>query len=184
VQNCALMVYDRLVAVSGIGTTTTGSKTISSTALPRYTSGTTVQAWLEFTTASATGSTLVAHLLSYTGDVNGAGQVGGSITAPAAIMKIGDMVGPMPLAAGDAGITAISTLNVDTANTTTGIVNVVLLRPLAYLPIIGSQWNERDMVLQLAALERLYDGHTLGFQFLAGAASAQTIWGSLRSGYN
>src|SRR5579872_4347893 len=26
VQNCALMVYDRLVAVSGIGTTTTGSK--------------------------------------------------------------------------------------------------------------------------------------------------------------
>lgn len=180
-QNCTMMLYDRLSAVGAISSASTGSKTISSTALPRYTSGTGVQCWLEETTASTT-TQAVCHLLSYTGDVNGAGQVGGSFNFPAAATVKDAMFGPLPLAAGDAGLTAVSTLNIDTANTA-GVFNLVLLKPLAYLPLIANQWNERDLVLQLASMPQVFDGASLGLALLATAVTATNVWGKVGLGY-
>lgn len=144
-QTITLMLHDRLVGVGALSSASTGSKTVSSAALTRYTSGAQVQAWLEVTTASTT-TQAICHLLSYTGDVNGAGQVGGSFTWPAAATVKDAALGPLPLAAGDTGCKACSTINVDTANTA-GVFNFVQIRPLVYIPIIANQWNERDLVL-------------------------------------
>ena len=68
-QSVTLMLHDRLVGVGGLSSASTGSKTVSSASLTRYTSGANVQAWLEVTTASTT-TQAVCHLLSYTGDAN------------------------------------------------------------------------------------------------------------------
>jgi hypothetical protein len=91
-------------------------------------------------------------------------------------------MGPLPLAAGDTGVQACSTLNIDTANTA-GVFNFVQLRPLVYLPIVANQWNERDLVLQIAALPRIFDGASLGCYMLASAAAAQNIWWQIRTAY-
>jgi len=182
-QNTMLMVYDRLVGVSGISTASTGNKTVNSTTLPRYTSGTNVQCWLEVTTASTTTIATV-NLSSYTGDVNGASQVGGNISFPAAATVKDCAIGPLPIAAGDKGVKSVQVgLNVGTANTA-GVVNVVLIRPLAYLPLIANQWNERDLVLQIAALPQIFDGASLSFYALATATTATNFWMNLRTAYN
>ena len=55
-QNCTLMLYDLLAGVSGISGVGTGSKTINSGALTRYsgTAATLNEVWLDVTTASTT----------------------------------------------------------------------------------------------------------------------------------
>jgi hypothetical protein len=73
-------------------------------------------------------------------------------------------------------------MNVDTA-TTAGIANFVLMQPLAYIPLIANQWNERDLVLQLGALPQIIDGGTLGLAVLPTATGANSIWGMIRAAY-
>jgi len=176
-----LQLHDRLVGVGGISSASTGSKTISSAALTRYTSGQNVQAWLEVTTASTT-TQASTHLLSYTGDVNGAAQVGAQLSWPAAATVKDCAIGPMPLAAGDTGVKACSTMNVDTANTA-GVFNFVQLRPLVTIPIVASQWNERDLVLQIAALPRIFDTACLGVYMMPAAVTATTVSWQIRTAY-
>jgi hypothetical protein len=177
-----ICLYDRLVEVSGIAFGSTGSKSVSTAALGRYTSGTGVQAWLEVTTAP-TATAPICHLLSYTGDVNGASQVGGSFTWPSATTKVQSMLGPLGLASGDLGLTAVSTLNVDTAGSSSPVASLILMRPIAFLPVAANTWTERDMVLQLASLERIYDGMSLHVMQLCQASVTPTIWGAVQCGY-
>lgn len=182
-QNCTLMLYDRLVAVSGISVASTGNKTVNSSALLRYTgtSARGVQAWLEVTTATTTTAPVV-NLASYTDQDGNTAQAGGNITFPAAATNLDALVGPLPIAVGDLGIRSVETLNVGTA-ANAGVVNVVLLRPLAFLPLIANQWNERDLVMQLTALPQVFDGATLAMAYLASGTTATQIWGNLRLGW-
>lgn len=183
-QNCTLMLYDRLVAVSGISIATTGNKTISSAALLRYaaTLAVDVQCWLEITTATTTTAAVVS-LNSYTNEAGTAARAGATITFPAAATVVGSLIGPMPLQVGDLGIRSVEIgLNVATA-AATGILNVVLLKPLAYLPLIANQWNERDLVQQLNALPRIYDTASLALAVLPGAVTALNLWGQLRAAH-
>lgn len=178
---CTLMLHDRLVGVGALSSASTGSKTVSSAALTRYTSGANVQAWAEVTTASTTTQASF-HLLSYTGDVNGAGQVGAQLSWPAAATVKDCAVGPMPIAAGDTGVKACSTINVDTANTA-GVFNFVQLRPLVYLPLIAYQWNERDLALQIVALPQIFDTACLGYYMMPAAVTATTVNWQIRTAY-
>jgi hypothetical protein len=82
----------------------------------------------------------------------------------------------------DKGVKAAATLNVGTA-AAAGVTNFVLIKPLATLPLIANVWNERDLVLQLSALPRIYDGACLCLAFLGNAATASNITGTLRLGY-
>jgi hypothetical protein len=180
---CTIMVYDRLAVGTSISLATTGSKSVSTAALPRY-SGTDaagVECWLEITTATTTTAPVV-HLLSYTDQAGNTGSVGTNLTFPAAATVLNSLIGPLPLAAGDQGIQAVSTINVDTA-AAAGAANPVLLRPLAYLPLLAGTWNERDMVLQLTSLPRLFDQASLCFAVLPAAATALTVWGQIRTAY-
>lgn len=178
-QNCNLMIYDRLVATSGILTTSTGSKTATTVTLPRYTSGLGVQAWLECTT-TCTGTVPAVHLLSYTGNVNGSGTIGANVTLPG-LLKAGDMI-QLPLHSGDTGLTAVSTINVDTAGTV-GTHNIVLMKPIAYIPLVANILNERDLVLQIAGLPQVFDNACLGIAWLSTVTTAPNIWGQVRTAY-
>lgn len=182
-QNCSLMLYDRLVGVGAVTLVGAGSKTVNSAALPRY-SGTAaagVQAWLEVTTATTTTLPVVS-MNSYTNQDGTAGRAGANLTLPAAATDLHTMVGPLPLQAGDRGVRAISTINVVTAPAA-GVVNVVLMRPLAFLPLIANQWNERDLVLQMASLPRVFDGASLALAIMASGAVTTTVWGCVKLAY-
>lgn len=178
---CSLMLYDRLVHVSGIVTTSTGSKNVGSAALPRYTGASSVgvQAWLEVTTAT-TVTAPVAHLLTYTDDGGTTANVGASNTSfPAAATVLNTMVGPLAMAAGDAGIRSVETLNVDTASTV-GAVQLVLLKPIATINLPANTWVEKDFVLQLTALPRIFDGASLCLMAMCTATTAFNTWGQIR----
>lgn len=180
-QNCSLILYDRLVGVSGISIASTGDKTISSAALPRYT-GTDAagnEIWLEVTTATTTTAAIISAN-AYTDEGGNAG-VGGSVTFPAVATNVGVLV-PLTLAAADYGVRAISTINVSTA-ASAGIVNVLIVRRLATIPLVANIGAMVDFVRSFPALPRLYDGATLGLALVASGASVVTVQGSLTFGW-
>lgn len=180
--NCTLHLYDRLVGVAGIALNSTGVKTVNSVALPRYSgaAASAVQAWVEVTTATATTAPQV-RMNGYTNEAGTGGRTGGSLFFPAAATDIRWM-GPLPLQAGDKGVQSVEGLEVQTAGSA-GVCNVVLLKPLVSLPCVANIWNERDMVLQLAGLDRVFDGASLALMQLATATTATTIIGTVRIGY-
>lgn len=183
-QNCVLAVSDRLCGVGAVTTASTGSKTISSAAISRYSSNTTAlnnEAWMEETTASS-ATAAILRLDSYTsGDGTAAQDAVASLTTPAAA-TVATWAGKFPLKAGKPGIQAASTWNVGTASTS-GAANFVISRPLFYLPLVSSVWNERDLVLQLLALPQIFDAATLDFKILAPSGVTTTVWGNLRLVY-
>lgn len=182
-QSVILLLYDRLVGVGGISVASTGNKTINSSALLRYSGAAAknVQCWLEVTTATTTTAPVVS-MNSYTDQDGNTAQAGGSVTFPAAATNVDALIGPMPLATGDLGVRSVETINVATA-AAAGVVNVILIRPLAYLYVPTSAAIERDTVLQITSLPRIYDGASLCLAYMASGTTAPTIMGSIRVAY-
>jgi hypothetical protein len=180
-QNCTLLVLDRLVSVSGLSIASTGDKTVSSTTLPtRASSGVNVEALLELTTAT-TANVAVVSMNSYTNTAPTGGRVGGSVTFNAAAQNI-DSAFFMPLAAGDVGITAVSTINVGTAGTS-GICALTLVQRVAQIPLIANIGTVIDFTRGYPPMPRILDGDTLMLAIVAGGTSATTVQGVMTFGW-
>lgn len=163
--------------------TTTGNQTLNNTVtLPRYTDGAGVQAFLTPSTVMGAGTPTVS--ITYTNSL-GTGSKNTpsspalpSINATAPVTQIAysgtgsGKYGPfLPLAAGDAGIRSVQSINFS-ATMTSGVQNLVLCRPLVTLPMttVGVA-AERDLLNQLPSLPRVYDGACLAWLMYAGAAT-------------
>jgi len=168
-----VMLYDRLVVKTGIALTSTGAKTVNSATITRYTSGVGVEVWLEVTTG-ITGSTPVVHLSKYTNQAGTANQVGASGAFPNALGGgVGGLV-QVPLATTDTGVQSVEELTVDTA-ASTGVANVVLLRPLSYALAGMAVCGIEDQVLQPGGPPPLADGATLGLAWLPVANALRAL---------
>ena len=77
----------------------------------------------------------------------------------------------MPLAAGDTGIRSVQSITFS-ATRTSGVLNLVMVRPLLTLPMttIGVAC-ERDLLNQVPSLPRVYNGACLAWMMYAGAAT-------------
>lgn len=176
-----MMLYDRLVGVGGLSLATTGDKTVSSAALTRYTDGIGVQCWLEVSTATTTTAPIVT-LNSYTDADGNSGQTGTALTFPAAATNL-DVLVQLPLAA-DLGVRAVSTLNVGTA-AAAGVCNLLLIKPLAYIPLAGTSLTARQFILQSLPPAQILDNASLGLAICMGSASFPTSFnGSVEVVYN
>lgn len=182
-QNCTLMLYDRLAGVSGISLASTGSKTINSGALSRY-SGADAglnEVWLEVSTAGTTTAPIV-NLNSYTSADGTTGLTGGSLTLPSTTMNVDSMV-QLPLNASEQGVRSVEAgLNVATAGTAI-VVNALILRPLARIPLLANVWNEVSFLDDVMGLPRIFDGATLGVAMLATGTTATNVWGTVSCAY-
>jgi len=171
INNGCLMLYDRLVGVAGITLNSTGAKTVNSTAVPRY-SGTDAfdnEAWLEITTATSATAPIV-NISSYTAADGSTGLAGGSVTFPNAASLAGVMV-PLPLADTDAGVRSVETLNVGTAGGA-GVATVVILRPIARIPILAGIPTGVSFLDDVLTLPRILDNACLALaQFGIGAVT-------------
>lgn len=175
-----MCIADRLVGVSGISVASTGVPTVSSVSLPRYTSGVGVMPFLEITTATTVA--IAVGLNSYTNQAGTAGQSGPNSTAIIATMRVGDLL-PLPIASGDTGVQAVSSLVVNTGGTT-GVANLILIKPLMFIPLPqGNSWNERDHILQLTALPKIFDGACLMVMYFSSTTSASLLQGTARTVY-
>lgn len=181
-QPMTLMVYDRLVGVGSLSITSAGSRTVNSVPLPRYAGADSVgvQAWIEVPSALTVSTALQLSLSSYTNQDGVAGRAGTAVNPPFATLPAGSLIGPLPLQAGDTGVRSVEVgLGVGGTVPATGVVNLLLLRPLTYLFAFAGNANERDQIVVTTKLPRVHDGASLAFAFLAGSTTAFSYWGTL-----
>jgi hypothetical protein len=183
-----LLIYDRLghINLNANSLVSTGNKTITAVLPARYSSADTndkanIEAWVEVTEVTAT-TTTVLSMNSYTNEGGTTGRAGGSLTFPATTTNVGWMA-PLPLQAGDKGVSAIATINVSVASTTTGEINVVLLRPIAR---VGVRANVATLVTVRDGLppRRIYDDSSLCMAWFASSTTVPDIQGSLITVYD
>lgn len=195
VAPCVLMLVDLLGFYPITTVTTTGDQALDNTVtLPRYTDGAGVQAFLTPSTVMGAGTPNIR--LTYTDS----GATAGNLTP--ATLPIGNTAAPVtqivysgtgagkygpfiPLAAGDAGIRSVQQFNLS-ATYTSGVLNLVLCKPLMTLPITTlGVTAERDLVNQFASMPKVYNGACLAWLMLAGAATpvASPISGHLEFGW-
>jgi hypothetical protein len=178
-----LMLVDLLGHYTITTTTLTTAQTLDNTVtVPRYTTGAGVQAFIVPSTVYGAGAPTVT--LTYTNSAGTASKV--TPSAPAlptelTAAPVGQITysgtgagkyGPfIPLAAGDAGIRSVQSIQFS-ATHTSGVANLVLCRPLLTLPIttVGVA-SERDLVNQLPSMPRVFDGAHLSWLIYAGAAT-------------
>lgn len=142
--------------------------------------------------AAAAGGSTASNLsvLNYVDQDGNAGTIPTSpaipVTVSAAAPTTGvgarvltTMGGPfLPLAEGDCGVRSLTSVTFSAANT--GLEAFVLVKPLAVLPCPAAGVPaERDFVMQLANLERVYDGACLTFIVFFPVATAATIQGTV-----
>jgi hypothetical protein len=176
-QDGVFVIYDRLYGCQ-FSLAAAGAQNINPTAtvaLPRYTDGRGVEAWVEIVTTTAS-PTITAT--SYTNELGTNGRAG--TVSLAATPVIGSMY-QMRLAAGDLGVRSVQTVTVGTNTATTA--NLLLLRPLAYIPTPANNLVEVDFINRLHALDRVYDGATIAFMYLASVTTAATFHGHIRLGW-
>jgi hypothetical protein len=185
-----LLVHDLLIEAGNIAMSTTGTKTITSTALTRYTNGKGVMVCGVVTTAFGTGIG-AWNLLSYTDQDGNTGQVGQVCNSAAStivertVPNSAPFLGTyIPLAAGDYGLRAISTMTVGTAHTA-GLMALEVTFPLMWIPgIIANVWVEKPAPEKLLGMQELVTtgGGVLGClsgYVLTGATSLGTFQASL-----
>jgi len=177
---CTAIIYDRLVSVSGITLVGTGDKNVNSVALPRYTDGVGVQAFLEVTTVTATSA--VVGTANYTDQSGNSGATSPAYTFPATATNVDTLI-PIGLASGDWGVKSVEKINLTTASTGSAACNLILAKELCRVPLAANQANTRDFLSQIMALPRIYDGATLMLAMIATTTTATTIDGHIWAAY-
>lgn len=193
-----LMLYDMLANYTISSVTTTGAQSFTGQAAwPRYADGKGVRAFLVPSVVMGAGTPTVQ--LSYTNTASTSGRLTPATpslplittTSPVgAIPYTGTGVGKigpfLPLASGDAGILSVQTINFS-ATMTSGCMNLVICRPLLFLPIttVGVA-SERDFLNMLPSLPIVNDGAVLCWAMYAGAATPvnSAFAGHLDFGWN
>ena len=181
-QSAVLTLYDRLAGVSGVATNSTGSKTINSGALTRYsgTAATLNEVWLEFTTAGTAASGVV-NIDSYTSADGSNSLSGPSVTFPTTSMAQYSMV-QLPLNASEQGVRSVESINVGTAHTTS-VVNLIIIRPIARIHLPTTTWNEVSFLDDVGGLPRIFDNANLGLMYLATTTTQINLWGTINCVY-
>lgn len=178
--NCNLIIYDRLVAVGGVLISSTGTKTVNSAALPRYSGAAAVgvEAWAEVSVITAAAA--VIDMNSYTDQAGNTTHDGPNTPAfPAAATNV-DTIVPFPLASGDYGVQAIATIGVGTSGAGSAAISVLLVKRLATIPLVANQGVMVDFVRALPGPIRLYDGASLAMAIVASGTGAVTVQGSMK----
>lgn len=157
-----LLLADRLSHQGELsGTTSTAQSTnLPTYALPRYTSGVGVWAALEVYTTIGTGCT-TACTVEYTD------QGGNSSTSPGFQFGVtgyclGRRMIPIPLATGNTGVRAVSSVTLGSSSGTAGAFGVTLFKPLVMIPRGPNfQENYLDALLGLGAFPTILNGACL-----------------------
>ncbi len=168
-QGPNLYTFDRLCDTSGLVMNSTSSQTVTLPALPRYTNGFLVEAYLEIYTVSATAP---ATTISY----NYTNQDG---TAKSASLALGTnwttpvrRTIPLPLAAGDLGFRNISSIQLDATAATAGNFGIVLARRLALMTTPAGLLTSNEINAFRGGLPQVLPNACLWFLNISSSTSA------------
>jgi hypothetical protein len=174
----SLVIYDRLVTVSGLaGNVVSVDTAVNSTALTRYTDGVGVELWAEvYSAMGATGSTLSCRYTDQDGNTN---QVG-TYVQPANALAVGQMV-QITLATGDTGVRAVTAYHWSGASGTgsAGNFGFTLLKKLLTIPITIANTAVAMNALD-HGLTKIEPSACLAMMVLCSATNTGNIFGSLQ----
>jgi hypothetical protein len=174
------LLYDRLAEYPLNGTVTSG--TFSSITIPaRDANGAAAGAGCMMFCENAVATTLAAVNLTvnYLDQDGGAGTTGAQAIIAGAQYSIPHQTQGMflPLAVGDTGVRRITDY-VLSATALSASINLVICRPLAWLPMnLANGYAERDTIIQIASLPKLYAGTCLALNLAAATTSSGVVNG-------
>lgn len=168
-----LMLYDRVAEYPINGTVTSGTFG-TQPALTRDANGSSPGAgvYMFVENVGATANTAQVLTITYTNSAGTGSRSTGGQTLQVGAISTNRVINPsnqwwFPLQAGDRGVRSLQsyTLGASAISTT---INIVLARPIAWLPIMGAAAGiERDLVYQLPTMPRLFDDTSLSFLLMA-----------------
>lgn len=176
-----MIVADRLSHQGGLSGVVTGAQTtnLPTAALTRYTSGVGVMAALEIYTAIGSSSTSVT--VSYTNTTPTAGQISPAIQWGTTGFREISRFFPLPLAAGDIGVTSVESVTVPASTSTAGAFGVTLYKPLFAIAVspFDSQVDAIFSGRMAGGLPEILDDACLFLIGCPGIAATHRIQGSL-----
>lgn len=126
-----LIIYDRLLHISGLSGTNTGAQTVGGT-LTRNTNGAGNEIWVEIYTQIGASSTTVT--CSYTDQDNNSGSTSTATAIGNTGLREAQRIIPLPLATGDYGVRAVASITLLATTGTAGDFGVTIARPLCAIP--------------------------------------------------
>lgn len=177
----SVLFYDRIYEYPFTGTATSGTFSVP-TLVTRDMAGASAGAaqMMFHENFSNTATAAVTVTPTYTNSA-GTGSRTNAYTSIATSAVGGTVANPvgrifLPLAAGDKGVRSIQSYTLS-ASLLAANQNFVIGRPLTLLPMLASNsYVQRDLVLQLANMPRLYDGTAIAHMVLANTTSS-LCWG-------
>lgn len=172
-QASTIIICDRLVHMGGLSGTVTTAQTVSTSALTRFTSGAGVIAALEIYTA--VGATATTATINYTNDAGVAGQTSQPVVFGGVSFQNLNRLLPISLAAGDAGVRAISTVTLAASTLTAGNFGLTLFKPITP-PISPSQsayTARQHPILDVGGYMGLIDPNACLWAIILGGGQAQ-----------
>lgn len=170
-----VLLYDRLLHISGLSGTTTTAQTVGGT-ITRNTGGAGNMAFIEvYSIIGTTGTTVTMQYTNSAGTgtrVSTATTIGGTgyREVTRAIM--------MPLQAGDTGIQGVDNIDLLASTGTAGNIGLTVFKPLAYCGIGASgAFGWRDFVTGLPGIPQIEDGACLSLLWSPSTTTAPEVFG-------
>jgi hypothetical protein len=168
-----VILYDRLLHISGLNGTTTTAQTVGGT-LTRYTDGIGNQIWIEIYTQI--GTTATTFTCEYTDQGSNPSQVTTATAIGGTGLREAQRIIPAPLASGDYGVQAVANVDLLASTTTAGDFGVTVVHPLAHanLDVAGAgQWVD---LLRGAGPVEIKTGACLALAFMANTTTVPFFW--------
>lgn len=172
-----IILYDRLLHISGLNATTITAQTVGGS-LTRYTNGIGNQIWLEiYTQIGVTGTTITA---SYTNDAGTASRTTQAIAFGNTGLREANRLIPMNLQSGDIGVQAIANVTVLATTGTAGDFGVNIVHPLAYIPCpLGGTGVLVDFISGLPGLVEVLTDACLSLAWIANGTTSPVLLGNI-----
>lgn len=170
-----LVLYDRLLHISGLSGTTTTAQTVGGT-LTRNTGGVGNMAWIEvYSIIGTTGTTVT---MEYTNQAGTTGRVSTATGIGATGFREVSRAIQIPLAAGDTGIQAVANIDLLATTGTAGNIGLTVGRPIAYCGIgAAGAPGWRDFVTGLPGIPAIEAGACLSLLWSPSTVTAPEVFG-------
>jgi hypothetical protein len=174
------LLYDRLFHIGGLSGTSTGAQTVQSSspspALTRNTSGAGNMVFYEIYTQIGTSNATLT--MTYIDQDGNTGQTS-TINIGATGFREVTRAQRIPLAAGDSGVRAVESIQLNTTTGTAGNFGITIAQPLAWISVSAAGvcgW--RDYTTGLPGLPKINSNSCLSLLY-TGGTTAPEVWGAM-----
>lgn len=171
-----LILYDRLLHISGLSGTNTGAQTVGGS-LTRYTNGVGNQIWWEIYTAI--GTTARTITASYTNQAGTSGRTSQQVEIGSTSFNLAQEIHPFTLNASDTGVRAVASVTINASTGTAGNFGITIAHPLMVIPLSGTAVVSDKTFFPCPVPVEIVSGACLAFAFISSTATAPALCGNL-----